>query len=209
MVEALPPVGQLRRGRHTLSREEVRASQHARLLTAMSDVVGEKGYVATSVSDVVRRAGVSRETFYEQFTDKQACFLAALESVTELVLREVMAAAEEPGTPIERLERALNAYLERLSANPGGSRTFLVEVYAAGPRAGVVLARLQRRFSEAAATLFGATDDRDRFACDALVSAVISMATTRIAAGDPDVTDLAPHVLDLVERALAVRSSPR
>ena len=38
-------------------------------MLALADVVGEKGYVPTSVADVIKRAGVSRQTFYEQFSE--------------------------------------------------------------------------------------------------------------------------------------------
>src|SRR5204862_3155386 len=44
------------------SREQVVASQRARLLRAMADAVGEKGYAGTVVADVVDRARVSRKT---------------------------------------------------------------------------------------------------------------------------------------------------
>ena len=52
----------------------------------MAQVVAEKGYAATTVADVVERAGVSRRTFYEQFADKEACFLAAYDVGLAVVL---------------------------------------------------------------------------------------------------------------------------
>src|SRR5882724_3806888 len=67
-------VARLPSGRHGLAREAVVASQRGRLLDAMAEVVAEKGYQATTVADVVERAGVSRRTFYEQFPDREACF---------------------------------------------------------------------------------------------------------------------------------------
>ena len=36
-----------------------------------------KGYADTSVADVIKGAGVSRQTFYELFTSKQDLFLAS------------------------------------------------------------------------------------------------------------------------------------
>ncbi len=38
--------------------------------------VGEQGYSATVVADVIGHAVASRKTFYEHFEDRQACFLA-------------------------------------------------------------------------------------------------------------------------------------
>ena len=70
-------ITQLPRGPHRLAREEVLASQRGRMLAAIAEAVAEKGYAATTVADVVGRAGVSRKTFYEHFADKEECFLAA------------------------------------------------------------------------------------------------------------------------------------
>ena len=60
----------------------------------MAQVVAEKGYPATTVADVVERAGVSRRTFYEQFQDKEACFLAAYDVGLAVVLGRIQAAVE-------------------------------------------------------------------------------------------------------------------
>ena len=88
---ATPPStpNRLPSGRHGLPRETVAASQRARMIDAMAAVVAEKGYAATTVADVVERAGVSRRTFYEQFADKEACFLAAYEVGLAVVLDRI------------------------------------------------------------------------------------------------------------------------
>ena len=62
-------------GRHGLPRAYVVRSQRERLLEAMVRVAAAKGYEATTVTDVIEVAGVSRATFYEMFDDKAACFL--------------------------------------------------------------------------------------------------------------------------------------
>ena len=56
---------QLPRHRHALPRDTVRASQIVRILLATAEVVAERGYAATSVAQIVKRAGVSTRTFYE------------------------------------------------------------------------------------------------------------------------------------------------
>ena len=69
----------LPRGRHGLTRAEVESSQRDRLLDAMADAMSEQGYVATPVADVIKRAGVSRESFYELFSSKLDCFMSAFD----------------------------------------------------------------------------------------------------------------------------------
>ena len=82
-VERLP------RGRHKLAREEVVASQRERILRALAAAMAEKGYADTSVADVLSGAGVSRQTFYELFTDKQDCFMSAYEIAVDQILEGV------------------------------------------------------------------------------------------------------------------------
>src|SRR5947208_16592512 len=85
----------LPRGRHAAARDVVLASQRGRLLEAMAQCVAEQSYAATTVAQVIARAGVSRKTFYEHFPDKRACFLAAWDVGTEILLDQVLAAGAE------------------------------------------------------------------------------------------------------------------
>src|SRR2546423_4119984 len=170
-------VQQLPRGRHRLSREQVLASQRGRMLAAMAEAVAEKGYVGTAVADVIERAGVSRETFYEQFSDKEDCFLAAYDTGVEALL-EVMvdAAAGSRASPEKRLDRVLSAYFAGLAAEPAFARAFLIEVYAVGPRALERRGELQQRFVATMAEIFGPRSasraSSGRFPCEALVPAL-------------------------------------
>src|SRR2546422_8181420 len=83
VVEKVP------RGRHGLSREDVERSQRERMLRAMAEAVSELGYANTPVAEVLRRAGVSRETFYEQFANKEDCFLAAYDAGETTLLQAI------------------------------------------------------------------------------------------------------------------------
>jgi AcrR family transcriptional regulator len=174
----------LPRGRHGLSRQDVVQAQRSRLLCAMAEAMAEQGYAATPVADVLQRAGVSRETFYQQFSSKQDCFIAAYELSANVILAELEREAASPGTPLERFDRALGAYLEALAGEPAFARLFMVEVYAAGNEVLETRAEIQRRFVELIADAFGARDPADRFACEALVASVINLVTARLAVGD-------------------------
>src|SRR5258705_8441514 len=54
--------------------DDVRATTtsivRARIFEGMANVVGQRGYADTTISDVVKAAGISRRTFYEHFRDK-------------------------------------------------------------------------------------------------------------------------------------------
>jgi AcrR family transcriptional regulator len=135
----LPPLDRLPSGRHRLSREAVESSQRGRLLFAIAQVVAEKGYAPATVADIVDRASVSRTTFYEQFPDKEACFLAAFDFGVEYVLGRMLEAWEQHGADEqdwrEHVRSDLSTYLRELASEPAFARALHVESLAAGPAA--------------------------------------------------------------------------
>jgi AcrR family transcriptional regulator len=107
-------------------------TRRAAILEAMVTVVGRQGYKATSVADVIEEADVSRTTFYKHFEDKQECFLAAYDLLTERVLDEVVASCNGSGTWLERVRTGLATIVEMFAVDPELGRTAIVEVAAAG-----------------------------------------------------------------------------
>lgn len=114
-------------------------SQRSRLLGAAIRIAGSEGYAGMTVSAVIAKAGVSRKTFYEFFTDRENIFLAAFDLVVAQALDGCRDAYEGDGTWPERLRRVLESGLDALAAHPNEASMGFVEVLAAGPRA------LQRR----------------------------------------------------------------
>lgn len=105
------------------------------ILEAMVRVVGRKGYKPTSVADVIAEADVSRTTFYKHFEDKQECFLAAYDVLTERVLAEVMERCDAGLSWVERVQAGLATLIEMFALEPELARTAIVEVAAAGAEA--------------------------------------------------------------------------
>lgn len=178
--------GRLPRGRHSLSREEVARSQRERIIHGMAAVMADDGYVGTSVTAILKRAGVSRQTFYEQFASKEECFAATYAWAAEIVVRETTQAgtADGSGDDGDAIDRMLGFYLRGLAAAPAFARVLLIETYAAGPAALAQRIAMQRGFARALGDVLGATTDEDRFACEALVGAVVGLVTARLATGD-------------------------
>jgi AcrR family transcriptional regulator len=121
-------------GQHGLPRAYLVRSQRERLLEAMLRVAAAKGYEATTVTDVIEVAGVSRETFEEMFGDKPTCFLEAYDAVFDVLVAHVTAAFESAaGEPWpERIATGLRALVELLAAEADIARLSMVEVTAAG-----------------------------------------------------------------------------
>jgi AcrR family transcriptional regulator len=123
----------LPRGPHSLSREEVAANQRTRIMDAMIELVGEQGYGATTVAHVTKRAGVSRKAFYEQFADKQDCFLATYDTIVAEGFEQVSDAAREAGGLQEELGLGLGTLFRRANESPSIQRLVLLEIAAVGP----------------------------------------------------------------------------
>ncbi len=123
----------LPRGRHRLPTEFVVSNQRERMLDSMAEMVSAKGYARVTVSDVTKHAGVSRRTFYDQFSDKEDCFLATFAAVSDQLIHLAQMARPEPARPwTDGVHRALEALLDFLAAEPAFARIVLVEVLGAG-----------------------------------------------------------------------------
>jgi AcrR family transcriptional regulator len=123
----------LPRGRHGLPRELVERSQRERLLAAVVRVTVDKGFEATTVSDILGEAGVGRESFYEIFDDKLDCVLTAHKVLVDGLEERVRAAYMGAGPWPERMRKALQVTLEWFASDPTAARFTLVELGTVGP----------------------------------------------------------------------------
>jgi AcrR family transcriptional regulator len=105
------------------------------MIDALAAEIEEKGYRAVTVADVVRRAGVSRSAFYDNFASKEDCFLAASEAAVREALRRVVQAAARVDDWPGRLTAGLAAFLRYVATEPALARTCIVEALSAGPAA--------------------------------------------------------------------------
>src|SRR5690242_12289446 len=114
----------LPRGRGKLSAVKVAEAHRDRLLRAIIGAVAELGYANVRISDVVERARVSRQSFYEQFADKQECFLAAHERGVELILERLEESARhrEHLDPAAQLRVGIETYLALAASEPEFAR---------------------------------------------------------------------------------------
>ena len=173
----------------------------------MADAVAEKGFAWVTVADVISRAGVSRETFYEHFSDKEECFIAVLDQGAG-VLHEILGSvvSGEADDPVKQLDRVMKAYLNTLAGEPAFAKAFLIDAYGAGPKAITRRIELQRRFIDLVAEIFDSTepDSVGRFACEALVASLSSMVTVRVGSGRlEELPGLREPIMELVRRVVA------
>jgi len=126
---------ELPRGRHRLSAEFVRAHQRERLLRAVSELCATQGYDATTITHIVREAGVSQRAFRKHFASKQECFLAAYRTLLAGLEERLDEACAGISPWWDRVAAGLKALLEDLACRPSMAHTLFVDVLFAGDEA--------------------------------------------------------------------------
>ena len=170
----------LPRRAHQLSRSAVKESQRWRMLEAVTEAVGKRGYGEASVADVIGLAGVSRKTFYEHFRDKEDCFLTAFEALSERFARALVAAGAEHPAGAPRRRAMMARYVEGLARDPLSARVFTVDVLGAGERALDARERVNASFGIA---IFGRAVPAARRT--AIVGGVNALSIAALRDGDP------------------------
>lgn len=119
----------LPRGRNATDREVVRLSQRVRMMEALSAAIDENGYAATTIADIVARAGVGKPAFYDNFADKEACFVAIFDEAVAALLGELNASLEtnRGAASAERLDAAVRTIVRFMASDLMRARILLVE----------------------------------------------------------------------------------
>lgn len=205
-AEEYPPeLSRLPPGRHGLPREFVVHNQRERLVAGLAEAIAENGYSGTTIAHITKHAAVSRRTFYEHFSSKDECFVAAYDTVMNELRERVTKGFEEAEDWPHAVRDGIAAMLEFLAAEPHLARLCMVEALVAGP---VVVERYdaaiqsfvpyfqsgrEGRPPEVLARLSPTTEE-------ALVGGMVSLISRRIIAGKTEqLEELLP---DLVEFTL-------
>lgn len=123
--------GRFPAGVRTLPGDLVRAIQRERLLAAMIKTATEIGYNALTVQNVLTRAGISRPTFYEQFEDKEDCFLAAFDASAARLRECIGTVVTDVGSGWrEQLRCGIAELLRFIAEEPDEARLVIVEARA-------------------------------------------------------------------------------
>jgi AcrR family transcriptional regulator len=187
-------------GQAQLPPEFIASHQRARIISALAEVTAEKGYRAVTVTDVLKRAGVSRSAFYENFSTKEDCFLAAQEYAMSTALERVVTAAGICENWPERVRAGLAAFLDYVIAETALARTCMVEALTAGPaavrryeesqQAFVSLLRLGRGVSPQDSELPESLEE-------AVIGGVFWILYQRLAGTEPEaIPDLLPQLVE-------------
>jgi len=108
-------------------------TQRQRIIDAMVESCAEKTYVATTITDLVSRARISRTTFYKQFDDKRACFDVTVDYCVSELQRVASAAHSPADPPADAARKAATAVVEALAARPGLAQILTGDAIAVDP----------------------------------------------------------------------------
>ncbi len=183
-------------------RGQVTEVQRSRMLTAATAAVNEVGYARMTVAEVIGRARVSRKTFYDVFSDREDCFLAAFEQALSQGRALAQEAYERESSWRDSIRAALGRLLMAMDDQPGLARLCLIESLGAGER---VLERRAEVLDELAEVI-----DRGRFVSSAtseppdvtaqgVVGAIVAVLHTRLLEGEMEpLTDLLGPLMSMI-----------
>jgi AcrR family transcriptional regulator len=148
----------------------------------MLEAVGTLGYEQTTVQDAIAKVGLYRQAFYDNFHDKEDCYLEALDAGSAWVELAMRRAVSDEISWRGQLRGALSGLLGFLEEEPAIGRALLVEVHAAGPRA---IAKRTEAIERAARAVDLAReeseDDAPAIAAEAVVAGILAVLHSRLA----------------------------
>lgn len=187
------PVGRSRSSTdasHPLGRDQVIRIQKARLLVATGQVACEHGAGNLTVAQVVKRAGVSRRTFYEVFADAQDSLFTALHEALQRVRERVLDAWSSEGAWRERARSCLVELLSLFDEDPVLARLLVVESLGAGPRVLEerlhVLDALTDALDESASREAGPIGHDTRLSAEGAIGGALGVLYARISRGSSE-----------------------
>jgi AcrR family transcriptional regulator len=161
------------------ARTSRKRTQRDRLIAGMVMAARRHGYAGANISRVIGRAGVSRPTFYEYFSDKDDCFLSTHRELARLLVEQIRHTVDA-APPEQAVQSGIRRFVELAEEHPNGA-SFLTDSTMAGG--------------------WGALDERDRMIDE--IAQIIEQALARAPARalTPDVP--VPVVLGAVRWLLA------
>jgi AcrR family transcriptional regulator len=131
MASTLAPTAHARGKRRASGRAEKSAARRDAVLAAALDEFSARGFAATRIDDVARRAGVAKGTIYLYFRDKEALF----KELVRTMLVPLVAALEAP-PPDVPIRALLEAFIDLFVREIYGTkrRAVLRLVMTEGPR---------------------------------------------------------------------------
>jgi AcrR family transcriptional regulator len=127
-------------------REEIQAFKRERILQEAVALFYANGFTATTLDDIAAALGVTKPFIYTHFRSKTELLAALCTPTIELSLGAVANAAKGPGTPTERLYRAVIDFTKVVLQRQANIAIFFREEKHLAPEALAEITALRKRF---------------------------------------------------------------
>lgn len=114
------------------------ADQRQRLLEALAVEVSKNGYGGTKIQDIAREAKVSLRTFYAEFPNKEACFLALYGQLTQGLLQLIKSSVTFEGSWRDEMAKGFSVHTQALESAPRITYAFMIELATLSPEARLI-----------------------------------------------------------------------
>lgn len=111
------------------------SGRRSRLISAMAQACAARGFKATSVTDVVAAAQLSREDFYAIFRDEEDCFLATIDQELGEVMNLISGRYSEDKPWFQVIHDTITGLTEMLAERPAFAKVTFLEALPAGSAA--------------------------------------------------------------------------
>jgi AcrR family transcriptional regulator len=119
-----------------------------RIASAAVELIGDRGFAATSIEAVCERAEVGRSNFERCFADLEDCFLSLHDEVSAEFCDRVMTAYKGPDSWHDRVWAAGWAAMRFFQEDPLRARYLMVEVNGIGGKAQLYRDRIMQRCAD-------------------------------------------------------------
>jgi len=99
------------------SQAQRRAATIASIISAAGELFTARGFAATSIDDIARRAGVAKGAVYHHFDSKEQIFQRVFEQMTEALAVQVRATAAAGKSILDSFERGTLKYLTSIAGD--------------------------------------------------------------------------------------------
>ena len=135
------------------TRADSQAIKRERVLTAARDLFYARGYTSTTLDDVAAALGVTKPFIYTYFRGKAELLAALCTPTIALSLDAIANAAAGPGTPTERLRRAMVDFTKVVLSRQANIAIFFREEKNLAPEALAEITALRKRFDHSLSAL--------------------------------------------------------
>ncbi|OAT70373.1 hypothetical protein AWB85_03210 [Mycobacteroides immunogenum] len=143
-----------------MTAENETLDRRRRLLDSLAVCVLTKGYVKTTIADIVRGATTSTRSFYEHFDSRDDCLVELCRDRCLAVSRAIVDSID-PGPWDRQVRDAMAAWGSAISADPGALIAWIGELPALGPRGQELQLEVMEGFIEALQTLTSTASMRE------------------------------------------------